>query len=110
MGIINFAKNNGVGIFLIGGIIALCTPQPLDFFFFLIQNWLYTHPELSRVTFTLINIFMWYILDTLWYIGLFFLAYYLHIKEVSNVKMITIIATIISLGAIIGIIWRFIGG
>jgi hypothetical protein len=108
MGIINFAKNTGVGIFLAGCIIALITPQPLDIFFFMIQNYIYSHPDISRTAFTLINIFTWYILDAIWYSGLFLLAYWMDIKDVSKVKMITIIATIISLGAVIGIVWRFI--
>jgi hypothetical protein len=109
MGLVSFAKNTGAGIFLIGAVVGVLIPQPLDFFYFLIQNWLYTHPDISKISFILINIFTWYILDSLWYLGLFLLAYYMDIKSVSRVKMITTIAIIISLGAIIGIIWRFLG-
>lgn len=93
--------------YLLGAILGTCLPTPADPLHFYIQNWLYKH-KLKRWQFELIQILDWYFLDALWYMILAILAMIFMLNESSQIKGVTTILTIIGVGAIVSMVWRFV--
>ncbi len=96
-----------IGMILLAAIIADFLPSPTDPFHFIIQNYLYKH-KFKRWKFELIQIFDWYVLDTLWWIFLFLIAWIMTINNNQMITIITTVATILGIGVLIGVIFRFI--
>jgi hypothetical protein len=95
-----------IGIFLAGCFLGTLAPSPVDPIYFYLEN--YVVPHLTGIWKVLLQIFNWYILDSLYYLLLMGLAYVLHIKKVSIAKKITVIGGIAGLGIVIGIIARLL--
>ena len=93
--------------FLWGGLAAALLPSPTDFLHFWLQNYLYTH-QLTKHMFTLLQLVDWYLVDTLWWVFLIIIAAVLHVKKTKTLTKIAVIATMIGIGAVIGIIGRFL--
>jgi hypothetical protein len=96
----------GIGIFLAGCFLGTLAPSPVDPIYFYLEN--YVVPNLTGGWKIALEIFNWYILDSLYYLLLMGLAYVLHIKKVSIAKKITVIGGIAGLGIVIGIITRIL--
>jgi|WetSurMetagenome_2_1015567.scaffolds.fasta_scaffold271386_2 hypothetical protein len=93
-----------IGIFLAGCFLGTLAPSPVDPIYFYLEN--YVVPHTTGLGKILLEIFNWYILDSLYYLLLMGLAYVLHIKKVSIAKKITVIGGIAGLGIVIGILTR----
>jgi len=102
----SFLKSKVV-IFLIGGLLAILLPSPIDPIHFLLQNWLFT-ANLNKFYYTLWQIFDWYVLDSLWYVFLIIITWTLHIRKTKTIHILITIALIIGIGAAIGIIFKFL--
>lgn len=87
--------------------LATAIPSPFDFIHFYIQNYLYEN-EPSRAIYEILQLFDWYVLDSLWFLLLIGIVVVLNIQNVATANIITIIATLTGLGAVIGIITRFL--
>jgi hypothetical protein len=93
--------------YLLGAILGTMLPSPADPIHFYIQNWLYKH-KLKRWKFELIQILDWYFLDALWYGLLTVLAILLAIDDATQINKITIMVTVLGVGVIVSIVWRFL--
>jgi hypothetical protein len=92
--------------YLLGAILGTCLPSPVDPIHFYIENWLYKH-KVKRWKFELLQLFDWYLLDALWYILLAVIAMLLLLDDTTQIQGITTVMTIIGVGIIISIVWRF---
>jgi hypothetical protein len=92
--------------YLLGAILGTMLPSPADPVHFYIQNWLYKH-RLKRWQFELVQIFDWYLLDALWYGLLTVLAIVLALDDTTQINGITIVFTVLAVGAIGSMVWRF---
>lgn len=104
----NFFKTS-VGIFLLGSIVGTLIPSPVDpIHFYLINNII---PNITnKISLISWQIFDWYFLDASYFILLLILAYVLHIKKVSTIKKISILAGVLGVGAVIGILGKILLG
>ena len=50
----------------------------------------------------------WYIIDFAWYVVLFFIIWTFSIESLSTVQGLTIVGTIVGLGALLGIVLTFL--
>ena len=99
-----------VGIFLLGAFLGELAPDPTDAIHFWLQEHVLNNPAYSAGFRAGLQIFDWYFMSACYFLLLLILAYLLHIKKVSVVKRITLIAGILSIGAAIGIIAQFLMG
>ena len=88
-----FVKTS-IGVFLLSAIIADVLPSPADWVHFAIQNHIY-RKRMKRWKFEVLQAIDWYLIDTLWWVILFFVAFYLEINNYSTLQTITTIATIL---------------
>jgi hypothetical protein len=94
---------------IIVSILATFVPSPIDPINFYLQNYIYTHRRsISRARFEWLQVFSWYILDALWYVLLLGIVLIFNIQDLPTVNGLTIIFTIIGVGAVISIVWRFV--
>lgn len=97
---------NEVITYLLVAMAATFLPSPTDPINFYLQNWLYKRKQ-SRAAFEWWQIFSWYILDSLWFGFLIIIVLLFNIQNLPPVNALTTVATIIGIGAVISIIWRF---
>jgi hypothetical protein len=93
--------------YLLGAILGTCLPSPVDPIHFYIQNWLYKH-KLKRWQFEAVELFDWYLLDAMWYCLLTVLAIVLAIDDTTQINKIIIMLTVLGVGVLISIVWRFL--
>jgi hypothetical protein len=96
-----------VGIFLLGCFLGELAPDPTDAIHFYLQEHVFTNPTLPKAFLTVLQVYDWYFMTASYFFLLLVVAYFLHINKVSTVKKITIIGGILSIGAVIGIIFQF---
>ncbi len=99
-----------VGIFLLGAFLGELSPDPTDAIHFWMQEHILNNPSIAASMRVFLQIFDWYFLTASYFLALLILAYFLHIKNVSAVKRFSIVAGVISIGAAIGILARFVFG
>lgn len=92
---------------LIIAALATFLPSPTDVWHFYLQNYLYTH-RLSRGYFEFLQVFDWYFLDSLWFVFLIGVVLLFHIDSMPTVNALTVVFTILGVGAAVSIIWRFL--
>mgnify|MGYP001590192452 FL=1 len=93
--------------YLLGAILGTMLPSPADPIHFYIQNWLYKN-KIKRWQFEAVQIFDWYFLDALWYGLLTILAILLAIDDTTQINKIVIMLTVLGVGALVSIVWRFL--
>lgn len=96
-----------VGIFLLGAFLGELAPDPTDAIHFWLQQYIQNH-HLPKLLLASIQIFDWYFMTALYFLLLLILAYFLHINKVKTIKRISVIGGILSIGAVIGIVARFL--
>jgi len=96
-----------VGLLLLGAFLGELAIDPTDPIHFWLQRYILEH-TFSKGMYTFLQIFDWYLLTASWYFLLLILAWILHIKKVSTIKIITIIGSIVGLGFVIGFFLRFL--
>lgn len=101
-----FLKSS-IGLILLSSVLATLIPSPMDWLHFYLQNYIYSH-RIKRVTFELLQIMDWYFLDSFYYVLILLIAFILEINNLNRFAIIGIIATILSFGAVIGIIGKFL--
>ncbi len=99
-----------VGIFLLGAFLGELAPDPTDAVHFWLQEHVLSNPSYSEAFRAGLQIFDWYFMSACYFLLLLIVAYLLHIKNVSAVKRISLIAGILSVGAAIGILAQFVMG
>jgi hypothetical protein len=97
-----------VGIFLLGAFLGELAPDPTDAIHFWLQVHVFEHPTLPAGAIVALQVFDWYFMSAAFFLLLLVLAYFLHIKKVSTVRRITIIGGILGIGAVIGILAKFL--
>lgn len=97
-----------VGIFLLGAFFGELSPDPTDAIHFWLQEHVLNNPKIVESTRAAIQVFDWYFMSACWFLLLLILAYFLHIKKVHTVKRISIVGGILSIGAVIGILAKFL--
>jgi hypothetical protein len=98
---------SGVGLFLLGAVTATLTPSVTDPIHFWLQTNFFNKTK-SRSQWMFWQIFDRYILDASWYIILFFTAFFMSVNNLSGVKKMTIIASMIGFSVTIGVITLFL--
>ncbi len=93
--------------YLLGAIMGSFLPTPMDPIHFYVQNWLYRHKQ-KKWKFELIEILDWYFLTVFWYIFLVILAILLSFDRLNQINQVTIMLTVIGVGSLVSIIWRFL--
>ncbi len=99
-----------VGIFLLGAFLGELAPDPTDALHFWLQEHVLNNAGISAFWRAFLQIFDWYFMSASYFFVLLMLAYFLHIKNVSVVKRLSIVIAILSVGAAIGILARFVLG
>lgn len=99
-----------VGIFLLGAFLGELAPDPTDALHFWLQEHVLNNPVYSAALRAFLQIFDWYFMSACYFLLLLVLAYMLHISNVGAVKRFSIVAGILSIGAAIGILARFVLG
>ncbi len=99
-----------VGIFLLGAFLGELAPDPTDAVHFWLQEHILNNPAISAFWRAFLQIFDWYFMSACYFLLLLVLAYFLHITNVGAVKRFTIVAGILSIGAAVGILARFVLG
>ncbi len=97
-----------VGIFLLGAFLGELAPDPTDALHFWLQEHVLNNPAYSAALRAMLQVFDWYFMSALYFLLLLVLAYFLHIKKVSTVRRVTIIAGIVSIGVAVGLIAQFL--
>jgi hypothetical protein len=99
-----------VGIFLLGAFLGELSPDPTDAIHFWVQEHVLNNPAYTASFRAGLQVFDWYFMSACYFLLLLILAYFLHIKNVSAVKRITLVAGILSVGAAVGILAQFFMG
>ena len=99
-----------VGIFLLGAFLSQLVPDPTDAIHYWLQEHILNNPAYPAGLRVFLQIFDWNFMSACYVLILLVLAYFLHIKNVSAIRRITLIASILSIGAAVGILSQFVLG
>ena len=97
-----------VGVFLLGAFLGELAPDPTDAIHFWLQEHVLSNPAFSNSLRAFLQVFDWYFMSACYFLLLLILAYVMHIKNVGTIKRISVVGGILSIGAAVGIIAKFV--
>lgn len=97
-----------VGIFLLGAFLGELAPDPTDAIHFWLQENILNNPAIHASSRAFLQVFDWYFMSASYFFLLLVLAYFMHIRKVGTVKRITVVGGILSVGAVVGILAKFL--
>ena len=93
-----------VGIFLLGDFIGQLVPDPTDAVHYWLQEHVLNNTQYSKVVRVVLQVFDWNFMSATYVLALLIIAYLLHVQKVDAIKRITLIGSILSVGAAVGIL------
>lgn len=95
---------------MLGAFLGELDPDPTDAVHFWLQAHVLNNPAISVFWRGALQVFDWYFMSASYFLLLLIIAYILHIKNVGAVKRFSVIAGLLSVGAVIGLLARFVIG